>query len=155
MPYHYALIMLNYALAKKNAERNALGKVATLRMWSTPGFDNCWRHVPTHAAAAALVKWTLLPDFVQLHVDLFGDDGDRVAAESGHHHGAQVGDVVTLTEGGNTAAHALLRTVRSGEGGGEMKLRKWSECDRAAIHTYPTHQGRAKRTGFQRNRNVN
>ena len=79
---------------------------------------NCWRHVPTHAAAAALVEWALLSDFVQLHVDLFGDDGDRVAAESGHHHGAQVGDVVTLTEGGDTAAHALLRSVGSGGRGG-------------------------------------
>ena len=60
--------------------------------------------------AAVVVERTLLLDLGEIHGDLLAEYGDRIAAQTGHHHGAQVGNVRTLAERGYAAADSILQS---------------------------------------------
>lgn len=61
----------------------------------------------SHRVAVGLIQRTLLLDPHQLHVDLLGQDVDRISSKPCHNHGPQVGDVRTLTEGRDPPSHAI------------------------------------------------
>ena len=60
-----------------------------------------------NGVSVRLVKGALLRYLGELHVDLARENGDGVAAEAGDHHGAEVGDVGPLPEGGDAAPDAV------------------------------------------------
>ena len=67
----------------------------------------------TYSFSVCFIKWTLLTNFVELHLDLFRQYVKGISPKPCHHHGSQISYELILPERCNTTSDSISRLYYS------------------------------------------